>query len=310
MSTAPLPRTRRYRPGHPVSVGAVLGVYRHGGGDPTFRRDDAGVWLGRHTPEGAGTLLVRVEPGGDIVGEAWGPGAGWLLDGLPALLGADDDWTGFVAHHRPVADARRAFPGWRMGRSRLVLDSLVPAVIEQKVTGKEAFAAYRRLVWTFGEPAPGPRESLRLAPTAAGWRGIPSWEYLAAGVTPQRSATVIRCAQVAGRLEDCVGMPLPAAHARLRAIPGVGEWTVAEVAQRALGDPDAPSFGDYHLAKEVGWALLGHDLDDDGLRVILQPYAGHRHRAAALALMGGPARPRRGPRFTLPTHLPSGNRSR
>lgn len=304
MPPTTLPRTRRHRPGHPLAVGAVLGVLRHGGGDPTFGRDEAGTWLGRHTPEGPGTLLVRVETDGDIVGEAWGPGADWLLGGLPALLGGDDDWTGFVAHHRQIADARRAFPGWRIGRSRLVLDSLIPAVIEQKVTGKEAFAGYRALVWKFGEPAPGPRERLRLAPTAAAWRAIPSWEFLRAGVTPQRSATVVRCAQVAGRLEECVGLPLPAAHARLRAIPGVGEWTAAEVAQRALGDPDAPSFGDYHLAKEVGWALLGHDIDDDELRVLLKPYSGHRHRAASLALMGGSRRPRRGPRFTLPTHLP------
>ena len=31
----------------------------------------------------------------------------------------------------------------------------VPAIIEQKVTGQEAFAGYRRLVRSYGEPAPG-----------------------------------------------------------------------------------------------------------------------------------------------------------
>ena len=300
-------RERVYRPGQPLAIGAILGCFRHGAGDPTFRRDDAGIWLGRHTPAGPGTLLVRWDaPAGEVRGRAWGAGADWLLDGLPALLGAEDDWGGFVAHHPQVAAAWRANPGWRVPRSRLVLDSLIPAVIEQKVTGKEAFAAYRTLVWRFGDPAPGPREDLRLAPTAAQWRAIPSWQFLRAGVTPQRADTVMRCVQRAGRLEEAAGMPLPAARARLQAVAGVGVWTAAEVAQRALGDPDSPSFGDYHVAKEIGWQLLGHDIDDDGLAELLEPYAGHRYRVQALlALGGGPGRPRRGPRFTLPTHLPS-----
>lgn len=304
MSSLPM-RERRYRPPHPLDLGLVLRPFRHGGGDPTYARDGAGIWLARHTPGGAVTLVVRRDGDGEVVASAWGPGAEWMLDGLPDLLGDGDDWSGFVVHHPQVAAARKANPGWRVPRSRLVLDSLIPAVIEQKVTGKEAFAGYRRLVWRFGTPAPGPREGLRLAPTAAAWRGIPSWEFLQAGVTPQRSATVIRCAQVAGRLEQCADLPLAAAHARLRAIPGVGVWTAAEVAQRALGDPDSPSFGDYHVAKEIGWALLGHDIDDAQLAELLEPYAGHRYRVQGLLALAGPGRPRRGPRFTLPTHLPT-----
>ena len=36
------------------------------------------------------------------------------------------------------------------------MESLVPAVIEQKVTGQEAFAGFRMMVYRFGEQAPGP----------------------------------------------------------------------------------------------------------------------------------------------------------
>ena len=52
---------------------------------------------------------------------------------------------------------------------------------------------------------------------------------------------------------------LPAADAdrHLRAFPGVGLWTSAEVRARAFGDPDAISFGDYHVAKDVCFALTG-----------------------------------------------------
>ena len=80
-----------------------------------------------------------------------------------------------------------------MPRSGLVVQNLVPSIIEQKVTGKEAFAGYRRLVRRFGEPAPGPGEDLGMAvpPTPAGWAAVPSWEWLAAGVDPQRSRTVV-----------------------------------------------------------------------------------------------------------------------
>ena len=44
----------------------------------------------------------------------------------------------------------------------------------------------------------------------------------------------------------------------------------AEVRQRAFGDPDAVSFGDYHVAKDVGWALTGTPFDDDQLEEFLE----------------------------------------
>jgi len=95
------------------------------------------------------------------------------------------------------------------------------------------------------------------------------------------------------------------AHRRLRAIPGVGIWTAAEVAQRALGDPDSVSFGDYHVAKDIGWALTGTPVDDDGLAELLEPYRGHRYRVQHLLGLAGHHRPRRGPRMAPRTHLPT-----
>jgi 3-methyladenine DNA glycosylase/8-oxoguanine DNA glycosylase len=182
----------------------------------------------------------------------------------------------------------------------------VASVIEQKVTGKEAFAGYRRLVRRFGEPAPGPGEGLGLAvpPSARGWGAIPSWEWLAAGVDPGRSRTVVRAVGHAGRIDECADLPPDLARARLTSLPGVGRWTWAEVAQRALGLPDEVSFGDYHVAKDIGWALTGHPVDDDGLAELLEPWRGHRYRVQRLLELGGHHRPRRGPRMASPTHLP------
>ena len=274
-----------------------------------MRRDHrAGWWLARRTPNGPGTLLVHERPSlGEVEATAWGSGAGWLLETLPSLLGEEDDDTGFVAHHPRVAEALRRHRGWRVPRSCLVLESLVPAAIEQRVTGREAFEAYRRLVRRFGEPAPGAGEGrgLSVAPDARGWAMIPSWEWLRAGVDAARADTAARAVRYAGRLEQCVGLSPADARARMRAVPGVGEWTAAEVAQRALGDADAVSFGDYHVAKDVGWALTGSPCDDSGLAELLEPYAGHRYRVQRLLELDGARRPRRAPRMPVPTHVPT-----
>lgn len=71
------------------------------------------------------------------------------------------------------------------------------------------------------------------------------------------------------------------------------------------GDADAVSFGDYHVAGDVGWALTGrHDTDDDGLAEILEPFRPHRYRVQRLVELERIHRPRRGPRTAPRAHLP------
>lgn len=300
-------QVRIWTPGRPLDVLAVIGGLRRGRGDPTFRRDpDGTIWRGIRTPQGPSTLRLGAVAGPSIEATAWGPGGEWLLESLPAMLGEQDDATGFVAHHRLVAEAARRFSGWRVPRTGLVLEALIPSIIEQKVTGHEAFGSYRTLIQRYGERAPGEgaARGLWVAPTAGTWARIPSWGWLRAGVDGARSAAAVRAAGAAGRLEQCVDLTLADAHRRLRAIPGVGAWTAAEVRHTALGDADAVSFGDYHVAKDIGWALTGSELDDDGLAELLEPYAGHRYRVQGLLELAGASRPRRGPRMPLRTHLP------
>lgn len=303
----PGPLTRRWRSDREIALRAQLGIFRRGAGDPTSRFGvDGTVTRAAQTPEGVGTLHLACRVGESVVhARAWGPGGQWLLESVPSLLGAHDDPSGFVTHHDVVAQAWRRFEHWRVPRSGLVLDALVPAVIEQKVTGQEAFAGYRRLVRRFGTPAPGPFPGLMAPPTAAGWAAIPSWAWLQASVDGARSQTAVRAAGYAGRLEEAASLSLPEAHRRLRALPGVGVWTAAEVAQRALGDADSVSFGDYHVAKDIGWALTGRPVDDEGLAELLEPYRGHRYRVQQLLSLAGQRRPRRRPRMAPRTHLPT-----
>jgi len=141
-------------------------------------------------------------------------------------------------------------------------------------------------------------------PSPEVWRRVPSWEWHKAGVGPQRSDTMMRSAMVAASLERTLdlGFGGPAVEQALRSIPGVGVWTAAETMQRAYGDPDSPSVGDYHLPSLVGWALIGKPVDDDGMLELLEPWRGHRQRVMRLIESSGFAKPKFGPRMTVQNH--------
>ncbi|MFE5796559.1 DNA-3-methyladenine glycosylase family protein [Streptomyces sp. NPDC056503] len=281
-----------------LDLGLTLGPLRRGPHDPTFRvTDDGSVWRASRTPEGPGTVRVRVL-GGEVTAETWGPGAAWLDDHLPALLGAEDDPAAFVPRHRLLLATHRRRPGLRLTRTGLVLESLIPSVLEQKVTTTEAYGSWRRLVRQYGEPAPGPApEGLCVMPDARTWTRIPSWEWHRANVDGKRAATIVRAARVAPRLEEAALMPGPKARERLELVPGIGPWTSAETIQRSNGAPDEVTTGDLHLPGIVGWALAGdRDADDAAMLELLAPYAGQRHRAARLVLLSGRTPPRRAPR--------------
>lgn len=295
-----------YAPARPVPLDGILGPFRRGPGDPTFARDGRTRWIAQRTPEGAATLRFDQRAPDTVEVSGWGPGGRWAVRQAPALLGERDDPSSFAPVHPLLQRLHRAHPHDRVPCSGLVVPEIVPVIIEQRVTGKEAFAAYRRLVRAYGTPAPGlgAQRGLVVPPTVAEWRRVPSWVWLKAGVDPQRSATIMRALRVADRLAECVDLALPEARRRLLAVPGVGEWTAAEVAQRALGDADAVSVGDYHVAKNVTYALERRIGDDARMLELLEPYAGHRFRVQRLIERAGVGRPRRGPRLSVPTHLP------
>lgn len=293
-------QARTYLPPHPLDLLATLAPLRRGPGDPSHVVDpDGTVWRTAPTPEGPATLRLRRASDGVVHARAWGSGAAWTLDAVPGLLGAFDDWSGFTAYHECVAEALRRNPGLRLTRTGLVLDQLVPAILEQKVTGAEARRSWRELLRRFGQPAPGPAPAgMRVAPHAEQWRTIPVWEWHKAGVDGGRQRAIRAAALVADRLEQAAAMSPEDAQRRLQSVPGIGPWTSAEVVQRALGAPDAVSVGDYHLPTVVGWALVGRGLDDGGMLTVLGPYKPHRQRAIRLIETVGARPPRHGPRMS------------
>ncbi|MEU2565001.1 DNA-3-methyladenine glycosylase 2 family protein [Streptomyces longispororuber] len=298
---AATPRHRTWTPPAPLDLALTLGSLRRGPADPTFRATpDGSVWRATRTPEGPATLRVALRAG-TAEADAWGQGADWILDQLPRLLGAEDSPADFAARHRLVAHTERRRPGLRLTRTGLVLESLIPSVLEQKVTTDEAYRAWRLLVRAYGEPAPGPTPAqarMHVMPDPATWRHIPSWEWHKAGVDNKRAATILRAVRVADRLEEAAAMAPEAARARLELVPGIGPWTSAETVQRSNGAPDAVTVGDLHLPGIVGYALAGErEADDARMLELLAPYQGQRHRAARLVLLSGHTPPRRKPKM-------------
>ena len=301
MEQAPL--SSSYRPPHPLDLAQTLRPLSRGAADPTMQWDASGVWRTLPTPLGAATLHLASQRG-IVTATAWGDGAEWAIAAVPELLGSGDDCADFDVSENPfLSESQRRNPGLRLLRTGLVLEMMVAAIFEQKVTGKEARAAFATLVRQYGAPAPGPApDGMRVPPSPEVWQRIPSWAWHRAGVDPRRSRTICQAMPYAARLEQAVGMAPADAARRLSAVPGIGVWTVAEVAQRALGDTDALSVGDYHLSQYVGWALAGRPLDDAGMVELLEPWRPHRYRVVRLLECSGVAKPRFGPRLTIQDH--------
>jgi hypothetical protein len=212
----------------PVDLKSTLQPLVRGTGDPAHRFVDGRFWWACATPDGAATLTLAAR-GTTVAASAWGDGGDWLLARVPALLGEFDDWSAVDVRAYPMLQrALRSRPGMRLCASGLVLDSLVPAVLEQKVTGHEARRSWRALLHWYGTPAPGPTPvPMRVPPAAPVLREVTTWDWHRMGVDLKRQSTIRAVAAVAGRLEECVSMAPADALARLRYVPGVGEWTAA-----------------------------------------------------------------------------------
>jgi 3-methyladenine DNA glycosylase/8-oxoguanine DNA glycosylase len=291
--------TRTYPFDGPFDLVRTLRPLGRGTGDATMRFGPGRAWHATRTPDGPATLALLTS-GDHLAAEAWGAGAEYALDGVPELVGLTAGPMRVASHSVLVDQLARRFPGVRLTRSRAVMESLVPAILEQKVTGDAARRAWRGLVARYGEPAPGPPElRLRVPPPAATLAALPYYAFHPLGVEQRRADTIRRATARADWLEAIVGMPVEEAYARLTALPGIGPWTAAEVAVRALGDPDAVSVGDFHLPNLVAFALAGEPRADDARMLeLLEPWRGERARVIRLLELSGIDAPKYGPRLT------------
>ena len=285
----------------PLDLALTLGPLYRGRADPAMRLGPRGVIRATRTAAGAATLELRPTSPSKVAAAAWGPGAEAALEAAPTLLGLHDASDGFEPDRHPVvARMARRLRGLRLPRSEAVFEALLPAILEQKVTGGEAFRSYRGLILRFGEPAPGPHgaRGLRLPPAPETLAALPYYAFHPYGVEARRADVIRRLARDARRLEGLLAGSPELAAARLQAYPGIGPWTAAEVTLRAFGDPDAVSVGDFHLPNLVAYVLAGEPRADDARMLeLLEPWRGHRARVIRLLEASGLGAPRYGPRM-------------
>ena len=280
----------------PPDLRLTLGRLNGGTGNPTHRMTADSMWRASRTPEGPATLHLTVT-GSEVTGKAWGPGREWALDHLPRLLGADDDPDQFPTNgHRLMRELKGRFRRLRIARTDRVHEALIPVILGQVVTRREAHRAERRLLETYGEEAPGPG-SLTLQPSPRVLGSLKYQDLHPLGIGRKKAQLIIEVSRRASRLEEATAMSTTDAVARLEAIPGIGPWSSALVVGEALGDPDSVPVGDYHLPNTVAWALAGEArATDRRMLELLEPYRPHRHRAALMIKMSGIGAPQYGPR--------------
>ncbi len=254
------------------------------------------AWWSTRTPDGPGSLALQRTTPATVAAEAWGPGADWLLEQAPRLLGLADDIDEFDPTG-PIRDLWRRQP-FRLARTDRPWDAVVAGILGQKVQATKARASRRAIARRFGEPAPGPRESWIL-PSIETVSSMSYSDFHQTGVERKRAEIIVRSAREMRRFGE-IGDRTPEEYKlRLQRIRGIGPWTANLVTAVAMGDADAVPTGDYHIPNNVAWVLAKEPRADDARMLeLLEPYAGHRWRVIRMVKSTGSA-PKYGPRLSL-----------
>ncbi|MEM6705804.1 MAG: DNA-3-methyladenine glycosylase 2 family protein [Acidobacteriota bacterium] len=268
--------------------------------DPSARLVGETYWRATRTPDGPATLAIAATPG-SVEAESWGEGADWALERLPGLIGALDEPPSWESLPEPLRSLEKRVGGVRVPRTASLFEALVPTVLAQKVTGKEAKLGYLELARALAEPAPGPGPAdLILPPGPERIARMGYEDFHRFGIERKRAIVLLELARRHRRVEEATEMTLDAARQRLLAFRGIGPWTVEHVAFVALGDPDAVTPGDYNLPSYVAWNMVRERTADDArMFELLEPYRGQRGRIVLWLQIGGRKPPRRGPRSPI-----------
>jgi 3-methyladenine DNA glycosylase/8-oxoguanine DNA glycosylase len=290
----------------PRSLRRTLGAFSAGRGDPTTWLSPGRFVFATLTPDGPATVLLRwtadPAPVGDdgLDAEAWGPGAGWLLDRVDALTGAHDRAIAFDVADPVVTRALSATRTTRIGATGTLWHHLLPTVIAQRITGGEAARQWAQLCRCLGEVPPGPDDvvaAMRLPPSPESLRRRPAWWFHRLGIETKRARAITEVAAHADRLWSWSAAGPEASSTMLQRIPGIGPWTVGSALGPALGDTDAVPVGDFHIPHAIAWALAGEPrATDERMLELLAPYHGQRGRVAAAVVRTNGTAPKFGPR--------------
>jgi 3-methyladenine DNA glycosylase/8-oxoguanine DNA glycosylase len=272
---------------------------RWNGGDGVVRR--RGGVLERLLHDGDQPVVVRVaqQSREQVLFGARAPNrsaAAYGIDRMRFALGVDDDLSGLArafARDPLIGRSLRARPWLRVWRRPEPFEALAWAICEQLIESERAAAIERRVVAALG------RRGSDWDGVQAGLRDLPSAQALADtapallqsfDLAGSRAITLVRAAREVARGRVDLHVP-EHEHGwrRLRAIPGIGPWTVEKLALYGQGRHDQVPAGDLAYLKLVGWLLSGGDpharADEQQVRDFFAPYGEWAGMAATHLLM-------------------------
>ena len=278
----------------PLDLAMTMGLIGMSARDPSFRvlgRDT--VAFATNTPCGAASARFARQ-GGMLVVDVWGEGAAHVLARAVPLAGLPDRPLEFTPDHKGLAGLVRRFAGLRLTAGADPIEIAMHAVFGQRVTSHEARQSWSRFARRYGEAAPGPL-ALTAPPRAEVVARLRRDDLLRVGLDLHRSRALIALAGEADRLRATID-DVEQVSARLRTLPGIGPWTVALVRHFSYGDARAVPLDDWHIGRDLCFALSGQMRGDDARMLeLLAPFAGNEGRVWRLVSAAGIHHPRRAP---------------
>ena len=257
---------------------------RAGSPDGLLRRRGPALQRLMHV-EGRPVLAGAVQTGPDAV--RFGARAQSAADAAVAVgrlrfaLGVDDDLAPFHARFRGdrlIGRVLRAFPALRPLRRPDPWEALAAAITEQLIEYDRAVEIQRRMIAALGTRCA--ETGLRDAPSADRVAGCAPARLEAFDLAGRRCLTLRRAALAVARGRvDLAAPDHEAGWRRLRAIPGIGAWTVEMLGFLGQGRHDQLAAADVGYLKLVGRLTTGNPrarADEAEVRGFFAPYGAWR----------------------------------
>jgi 3-methyladenine DNA glycosylase/8-oxoguanine DNA glycosylase len=266
-----------------------------GGADGVLRR--RGAVRERLLHVGDDPAVVRVaQPERDrVVLGAWADSRDTAEEALARMrfaIGVDDDLRPFYERFRfdpLIGRSVRARPHLRVTRRPDPFEALAWAICEQLIEFDRAVDIERRIVARLGRRCE--RTGLRDLPSAAALAGVAPARLQALDLAAGRALALRRAArEVATGHADLFAPDHERAWRRLRAIPGIGSWTIGMLALQGQGRYDVVPAGDLGFLKLVGRLTTGNPralATEPEVLDFFSPYGEWQGLAAVHALRAG-----------------------
>lgn len=148
-------------------------------------------------------------------------------------------------------------PGMRLPGAFDGYEIAIRAVLGQQISVKAATTIAGRFAAAYGEAVQMPFPDLHLLmPTAGRVARSTESAMMKIGVTAARARTLLGVSRAMEKVPNLLdpGADVEAAMARIKALPGIGEWTAQYLAMRAFSWPDAFPATDLGIRKALGLA--------------------------------------------------------